>query len=89
LRPRAGPVNSPDAALKGHAFVKAPIAHLMRSTPAAFCFSATDFDSYGTREIATGAPRRVGGFMTASDAPGLGVAPLLETFGVPALSIGR
>jgi hypothetical protein len=28
----------------------------------------------------------VDGFMTASDAPGLGVAPLIETFGAPALS---
>jgi L-alanine-DL-glutamate epimerase-like enolase superfamily enzyme len=73
----------------GGDIVTATIAHLALSTPAEFCFSATDFNSYGTRDIAAGAPRRVDGFMTASDAPGLGVAPLIETFGAPALSIGR
>ncbi len=72
----------------GGDIVTAAIAHLARSTPAPFCFSATDFNSYGTREIAAGAPRRVDGFMTASDAPGLGVVPLIETFGAPVLSIG-
>jgi L-alanine-DL-glutamate epimerase-like enolase superfamily enzyme len=72
----------------GGDIVTAAIAHLARTTPAPFCFSATDFNSYGTREIAAGAPRRVDGFMTASDAPGLGVVPLIETFGAPVLSIG-
>ena len=72
----------------GGDIVTATIAHLARSTPAEFCFSATDFNSYGTRDIASGAPRRVDGFMTASDAPGLGVVPLVESFGAPALSIG-
>jgi L-alanine-DL-glutamate epimerase-like enolase superfamily enzyme len=71
----------------GGDIVTATIAHLALSTPAEFCFSATDFNSYGTRAIAAGAPRRVDGFMTASDAPGLGVSPLIETFGEPALSI--
>src|SRR5690606_37038800 len=37
----------------------AAIAHLARSTPEEFCFSATDFNSYGTRTIADGAPQRV------------------------------
>jgi L-alanine-DL-glutamate epimerase-like enolase superfamily enzyme len=72
----------------GGDIVTAVIAHLALSTPAEFCFSATDFNSYGTREIAGGAPRRVDGFMTASDAPGLGVVPLVATFGTPALSLG-
>jgi len=31
-----------------------------------------------------GAPQRVDGFMTASDAPGLGVSPRLEVLGKPA-----
>jgi len=65
----------------------AAIAHLARSTPEEFCFSATDFNSYGTVSIAEGAPERVMGFMTASDAPGLGVTPRLDVLGTPALHI--
>jgi L-alanine-DL-glutamate epimerase-like enolase superfamily enzyme len=71
----------------GGDIVTAAIAHLAVSTPEEFCFAATDFNSYGTRDIARDAPRRVAGFMTASDAPGLGVVPLLETFGAPAFII--
>jgi cis-L-3-hydroxyproline dehydratase len=71
----------------GGDIVTATIAHLARSTPAEFCFSATDFNSYGTRDIAVGAPRRRDGFMTASDAPGLGVTPLLESFGAPVFAL--
>ena len=43
----------------GGDIVTAAIAHLARSTPEEFCFSATDFNSYGTITIADGAPRRV------------------------------
>lgn len=71
----------------GGDIVTAAIAHLARSTPEEFCFSATDFNSYGTRDIARGAPKRVSGFMSASDAPGLGVEPLIESFGAPVLAI--
>lgn len=71
----------------GGDIVTATIAHLARSTPEEFCFSATDFNSYGTRDIAGGAPKRVEGFMTASDEPGLGVTPLIETFGNPVLLV--
>jgi L-alanine-DL-glutamate epimerase-like enolase superfamily enzyme len=67
----------------GGDIVTAAIAHLAQSTPEEFCFSATDFNSYGTVEIATGAPRRVDGFMAASDAPGLGVSPRLDVLGEP------
>jgi L-alanine-DL-glutamate epimerase-like enolase superfamily enzyme len=65
----------------------AAIAHLARSTPSEFCFTATDFNSYVTRPLAEGAPTRVEGFMTTTDAPGLGIAPLVEGFGPPAVSI--
>jgi L-alanine-DL-glutamate epimerase-like enolase superfamily enzyme len=71
----------------GGDIVTATIAHLARSTPAEFCFSATDFNSYGTRSIAEGAPQRVDGFMTASDTPGLGITPKVESFGPPLLEI--
>ncbi|MCC5867405.1 MAG: mandelate racemase/muconate lactonizing enzyme family protein [Gammaproteobacteria bacterium] len=61
----------------------AAIAHLARSTPAEFTFSATDFNSYGTVDIAEGAPRRVQGRMTAPDRPGLGITPIADALGAP------
>ena len=71
----------------GGDIVTATIAHLARSTPAEFCFSATDFNSYGTRPLASGAPARVDGFMTTTEAPGLGITPHLDSFGPPALHV--
>jgi L-alanine-DL-glutamate epimerase-like enolase superfamily enzyme len=65
----------------GGDIVTAAIAHLARSTPADFCFSATDFNSYGTVTIAQGAPQRVNGRMTAPDSPGLGITPDFEILG--------
>lgn len=64
----------------------ATIAHLARSTPADFTFSATDFNSYGTVDIAEGAPKRVNGRMTASDRPGLGITPIFDALGEPVAS---
>jgi L-alanine-DL-glutamate epimerase-like enolase superfamily enzyme len=71
----------------GGDIVTSAIAHLAQSTPEEFCFSATDFNSYGSRTIADGAPQRVDGFMSAPDAPGLGIVPRIETFGDPVISI--
>ncbi|WP_114285144.1 cis-3-hydroxy-L-proline dehydratase [Candidatus Halocynthiibacter alkanivorans] len=65
----------------------ATIAHLARSTPEEFCFSATDFNSYGTVKIADGAPKRVNGKMTASDRPGLGIDPDFDVLGDAVLTI--
>jgi L-alanine-DL-glutamate epimerase-like enolase superfamily enzyme len=67
--------------------VTAAIAHLAHSTPEAFRFSATDFNSYVTRRIARGAPQRRDGFMAAPDGPGLGIEPLPEVLGEPVLTI--
>ena len=67
----------------GGDIVTATIAHLARSTPAEFTFSATDFNSYGTVDIAEGAPVRVDGRMTASDRPGLGITPIAAALGAP------
>jgi L-alanine-DL-glutamate epimerase-like enolase superfamily enzyme len=67
----------------GGDIVTATIAHLARSTPERFCFTATDFNSYVTVSIAEGAPARVDGCMTASDAPGLGVVPKFDVLGPP------
>ncbi len=72
----------------GGDIVTAAIAHLARSTPEDFVFSATDFNSYGTVEIASGAPKRVEGCMTAADRPGLGIEPVFEVLGDPVLSVG-
>jgi L-alanine-DL-glutamate epimerase-like enolase superfamily enzyme len=71
----------------GGDIVTATIAHLARSTPERFCFTATDFNSYVTVSIADGAPRRIDGFMTAGDAPGLGIEPNFEVLGGPVLVI--
>jgi L-alanine-DL-glutamate epimerase-like enolase superfamily enzyme len=71
----------------GGDFVTAAIAHLAQSTPEEFLLSTTDFNSYGTKDIALGAPRRIQGRMTASDAPGLGCRPIAAALGAPVLSI--
>lgn len=71
----------------GGDIVTATIAHLARSTPERFCFTATDFNSYGTVDIADGAPKRVNGTMTASDEPGLGITPRMDALGEPVLVI--
>lgn len=61
----------------------AAIAHLACSTPEEFAFSATDFNSYGTVSIATGAPERINGRMSAANRPGLGIAPIFDALGDP------
>ena len=70
----------------GGDIVTAAIAHLARSTPEEFCFSATDFNSYGTVKIASGAPQRVKGKMTATERPGLGIEPDFKVLGETVLS---
>src|SRR5690606_2344507 len=67
----------------GGDIVTATIAHLARSTPEKFCFTATDFNSYVTVPIADGAPQRENGFMTAPDTPGLGITPKWDVLGQP------
>jgi cis-L-3-hydroxyproline dehydratase len=71
----------------GGDIVTATIAHLAQSTPEEFSFSATDFNSYGTVDIATGAPKRINGTMRASDAPGLGITPVMAALGDPVLAV--
>jgi L-alanine-DL-glutamate epimerase-like enolase superfamily enzyme len=70
----------------GGDIVTAAIAHLAHSTPTEFLFTTTDFNSYVTRSIADGAPRRVAGRMAASTAPGLGVTPKWDVLGDPVWS---
>jgi cis-L-3-hydroxyproline dehydratase len=65
----------------GGDIVTAAISHLAHSTPPEFLFTATDFNSYVTVSIADGAPKRVKGRMSASTAPGLGIAPKMDVLG--------
>jgi L-alanine-DL-glutamate epimerase-like enolase superfamily enzyme len=71
----------------GGDIVTAAIAHLAHSTPPRYLFTATDFNSYVTRSIADGAPRRVEGRLAASLSPGLGVAPKMDVLGAPVVEI--
>ncbi len=66
----------------------AAIAHLAHSTPDEFRFTATDFNSYVTVSTAEGAPQRIRGRMSASTAPGLGIAPKWDVLGEPVVSVG-
>jgi cis-L-3-hydroxyproline dehydratase len=72
----------------GGDFVTAAIAHLAQSTPEEFLLSTTDFNSYGPKTIADGAPRRVEGKMSASESPGLGCKPIMKELGAPVFKIG-
>jgi L-alanine-DL-glutamate epimerase-like enolase superfamily enzyme len=65
----------------------AAIAHLAQSTPEEYRFTATDFNSYVTVSTAEGAPKREAGFMRASEAPGLGIAPKREVLGRPVVEV--
>jgi len=72
----------------GGDIVTAAIAHLAHSTPTELLFTATDFNSYVTVDVADGAPQRENGRMKAPTAPGLGIQPRLEMLGDPILDIG-
>ncbi len=67
----------------GGDIVTAAIAHLAHSTPPEFLFTSTDFNSYGTRSIATGAPQRTQGRLAAPTTPGLGIQPRMDVLGEP------
>ena len=67
----------------GGDIITSAIAHLAHSTPTAFLFSSTDFNSYVTQPIAHGAPQRECGRLRASSEPGLGITPMMETLGEP------
>jgi L-alanine-DL-glutamate epimerase-like enolase superfamily enzyme len=73
---------------RGGDIVTATIAHLAQSTPEAYPFSATEFNSYGTKGIASSGPKQQGGRMSAADGPGLGVEPLFDTLGEPVFRLG-
>ncbi len=72
----------------GGDIVTAAIAHLAHSTPEAYRFSSTDFNSYVTVCNASGAPQRERGVMRASDQPGLGITPNWGVIGNPVAVYG-
>jgi cis-L-3-hydroxyproline dehydratase len=65
----------------------AAIAHLAQSTPPAYLFTTTDFNSYVTVSTADGAPQRRNGRMAASTQPGLGITPRADVLGQPVVEI--
>jgi len=67
----------------GGDIVTAAISHLAHSTPTELLFTSTDFNSYVTQDIADGAPKRDGGRLRASEAPGLGISPKFDVLGEP------
>jgi cis-L-3-hydroxyproline dehydratase len=71
----------------GGDIVTAAIAHLAHSTPPAYLFSSTDFNSYVTVSIAEGAPQRKNGRLAAPSSPGLGIEPRWDVLGKAVLSI--
>ena len=71
----------------GGDIVTAAIAHLAQSTKPKFLFTATDFNSYVTVDIANGAPKRENGRMKSSGKPGLGIDPKMDVLGKPVIDI--
>ena len=73
----------------GGDIITAAIAHLAHSTPEAYRFSSTDFNSYVTVSNASGAPQRINGTMRASEQPGLGIDPNWDALGEPVACYGN
>jgi len=65
----------------------AAIALLAHSTPTAYLFSSTDFNSYVTVSTAEGAPQRKDGHLAAGRVPGLGIEPRWDVLGEAVLSV--
>jgi len=61
------------------------VAH---STPEEYRFTSTDFNSHNKVSNATGAPKRLNGYMQASEAPGLGIEPRFDTLGPRLVDVG-
>ncbi|HTO84726.1 MAG TPA: mandelate racemase/muconate lactonizing enzyme family protein [Methylomirabilota bacterium] len=61
----------------------AAMLHLSLSTPEALRLHTVDFNNWVTRPNARGIPTSAGGRIGMGHGPGLGVEPLVETFGAP------
>lgn len=71
----------------GGEIITAAIAHLAASTPGGFHFQSSAFHDYHSRAIAEGGPVVTNGYMSVSDAPGLGVTPVWDLLGEPLFSV--
>lgn len=80
------PVVSEDA--WGGEITTAAVAHFAASTPADFLLNTTDLHNYNTGTTGTPAPETRDGKLFASDTPGLGVEPDLESLGEPVAVYG-
>ena len=69
----------------GGEIVTAALAHLAVSTPAHLLVNSTDLHNYVVGTTGTPAPATRDGCLIASDAPGLGLEPDLESLGSPVL----
>lgn len=65
----------------------AAMVHMSLSTPEANRLHTCDFQNWVTRSNASGLPETVNGTMSIGHAPGLGVEPLVDTFGSPFLTV--
>jgi L-alanine-DL-glutamate epimerase-like enolase superfamily enzyme len=66
----------------------AAIVHMSLSTPEGQRLHTCDFHNWVTRSNARSTLAVEDGAITIGDAPGLGVEPLVETFGAPVVSLG-
>ncbi|ESY33135.1 muconate-lactonizing protein [Mesorhizobium sp. LNJC384A00] len=70
----------------GGEITTAAVAHFAASTPNEFLINTTDLHNYNNERTGTPGPFTSEGKMFASDAPGLGVEPDLESLGAPIAS---
>jgi L-alanine-DL-glutamate epimerase-like enolase superfamily enzyme len=71
----------------GGDIITSAIACIAHSTPTELLFTSTDFNSYGTVSIATGAPQRNNGRLAATTNPGLGIEPRMDVLGERVLEV--
>ena len=72
----------------GGEIASAAVAHFAASTPPEFLQNTTDLMNYNTRSTGLGGPVARGGRLHATDAPGLGVTPDLESLGAAVAEYG-
>ncbi len=65
----------------------AAMVHMSLSTPQAMRLHTVDFHNWVTRPNARGIPATRDGTISLGDAPGLGVEPLVQDFGLPFLAL--
>ena len=69
--------------VRGSEIAASTLAHLARSTRPKYVLNASDLTDHVEVSTAEGCPRRDGGVMRASTAPGPGQTPKMEALGAP------